>query len=99
MALVDVISTNLNTLIEIITLSLIVLGFFRWYDNKYTRTVKEVEQSFKSAFEETMKTTNDRISRMQMSLYKLDDRLHELVMKPGSISPKTEEEQEEGWED
>ena len=98
MAIGDLVSTNLNTLIEIITLTLIVLGFFRWYDAKYTRTVQQVQKDFNTHFDEVMKNTNDRISRMQMFLYKLDDRLHEHMAQPAQ-APKTAEEQQEGWGD
>ena len=97
MALGDLVAVNLNVVIEIITISLIVLGFFRWYDAKYTRTVQQVQKDFQTHFDEVMKNTNDRISRMQMFLYKVDDRLHEHLMQP-QVSPKSQEEQEEGWE-
>jgi hypothetical protein len=77
-ALTDILtdSANVSAIIEVFTLFFIVAGFFRWYDSRYQKTIRDVKEEAFEKLGETQKILCDRLERIDSEVMRLDERFH-----------------------
>jgi hypothetical protein len=75
MPLNDLISTNISALMEIVTLALIVTGFFRWYDAKYNKMVIDAKSDIHNQINDVKQTLCNQISDLSHQIERLQDTL------------------------
>ena len=81
MALVDVLTEagNVSSIIELTTLSFIVLGFFRWYDSKYNKTITATKSDVLLKIDETKESLFKSMEHLTHRFERLEDRFNEHI--------------------
>jgi hypothetical protein len=81
LALTDILadSSNVSAVIEVFTLFFIVAGFFRWYDSKYQKAIRETKNEVIDKMQDMQAVICDRLTRIDHELTRLDDRFHKHI--------------------
>lgn len=75
MALTDIVTNanNISIIIEIVTIVLIVLSFFRWYDKRYSSMVTDTKQEVLERIHDIKETLCNQIKDINNDVNRLED--------------------------
>ena len=70
---------TLSLILELATLFFMILGFFRWYDSKYTRVMDASIKGINERFEQRTNHVNDKLESLQRDVEQLSQNLYKFM--------------------
>jgi hypothetical protein len=70
---------TLSIILELATLFFMILGFFRWYDAKYTKIMDTSIKGINERFDQRTNHVNDKLENLQRDVEQLSQNLYKFM--------------------